>query len=117
MRIQKQPDENVIRTIRILAFSCAAALAYIVLSQTFRSDLAPTREETPWSRQVESAQQESPVDLPIPVVPPPPPLPKPASHRPRKAETNKAINPLASRALAVEARSEIAASEEADQRK
>lgn len=114
MRSQQQPDENVIRTIRIIAFSCAAVLSCIVLAQTFLSDPAFTREDqTQWSQQVESAQQESPLDLPRPVVPPPPPLPKPANHRARKAESRKSIEPIASRALAIETRAELSARGEA----
>jgi len=113
MRLENQPDENVIRTIRIIAFSCAAVLSYIVLGQMLRPDPVPLPEaQTQWSQQIELPQQpQSPVDLPRTVVPPPPPLPKPANHRLHKAETQKAIEPIAARALAVDTRSEISSPE------
>ncbi len=104
-----KPDEGVIRTIRIVAFTCAAVLSYIVLGQIFRSDPAPQREDhAEFSQELVAPQQaESPLNLPVPVVPPPPPLPKPASHRSRQAKSRKAIEPIASRALAVDTRSEL----------
>lgn len=94
-----------LRKIRIAGFTCAAFLAYVVLSQMFRQAPAPARDDT-----AELSQEpESPVDLPLPSVPPPPPPPKPAAdHNSRKApERQKSGEPVAARDLILEPRSEL----------